>query len=266
MKITAIIPTFNRAILIKDALYSVLNQTYRVDEIIVVDDGSTDDTQESLKKFHNINVIKTRNMGVSHARNIGIKDAKNDWIAFLDSDDIWLEDKIQKQVNLHKHDKNIMFSHTNERWLRDGKKIKYPRTLAKSSGYCFLQNISTCKIAASSVMIHKKVFDDVGYFDEKMRVCEDYDMWLKISSKYEIGLIKEELIIKKAGHKQLSNDIFAIDRYHVYSLQKFLDTKFKDEIKNEITKKCNILIKGALKHNNKEILNKYLKVIRDIQN
>ncbi len=266
MKITAIIPTFNRATLVSDAINSILNQTYSIDEIIVIDDGSTDNTQDILKKFHGIKIIKTKNLGVSHARNTGIRNAKNNWLAFLDSDDIWLKDKAQKQVALHNKDANLMFSHTGERWLRDGKEIKYPKSLTKPQGDCFLQNISTCKIAASSVLINKKVFDTVGLFNESLSVCEDYDMWLRILYDYQIALVKSEGIIKKAGHSQLSSTIFAIDRYHIYTLQKFLGTRFSNEVKDEIIRKSNILVKGAIKHNNQEILKQYLKVIRDIQN
>lgn len=266
MKITAIIPTYNRAILVSDAINSVLNQTYNIDEIIVVDDGSTDNTQDILKKIHGIKIIKTKNLGVSHARNMGIRNAKNDWLAFLDSDDIWLKDKIEKQVLLHDKEVNLMFSHTSEKWIRDGKEIKYPNSLKKPQGECFLQNISTCKIAASSVLINKNIFDTVGLFDESLRVCEDYDMWLRILHDYKIALVSDEGIIKRAGHSQLSSTIFAIDRYHIYTLQKFLGTRFSNEIKDEIIKKCNILIKGAIKHNNQEILKQYLKVVRDIKN
>lgn len=265
MKISAIIPTFNRENFISNAINSIQNQTYKVDEIIIVDDGSTDDTQKILKNFKNIRIIKTKNLGVSHARNIGIREAKNNWISFLDSDDIWLKDKIENQVDFHKQNPGILFSHTGEKWLRDGKIVKYPKSLAKPNGECFLQNISTCKIAASSILLYKSIFSDIGYFDEKLKVCEDYDLWLRISYKFNIGLIKEEKIIKNAGHLQLSSSIFAIDRYHIYSLQKFLNSKYKKDVKNEIIKKCNILVNGAIKHKNREIYEKYLKIIRDIQ-
>lgn len=261
MKITAIIPTYNRADFLPLAIESILNQTIPLDEIIIVDDGSEDDTQKILEKYKNLKIIKTANLGVSHARNTGIKNAKNSWIAFLDSDDIWSKEKIEKQINFHKENPDILFSHTNERWIRDGKEIKYPKSLKKPEGECFLQNTSTCKIAASSVLVSKRVFEDIGYFDESMSVCEDYDMWLRVSLRYQIGLLKESLITKYAGHPQLSSTIFAIDRYHIYSLLKFLDTKFHIQIKKEIEKKCKILEKGALKHNNQEIL----KMVRDIK-
>ncbi len=264
MKITAILPTYNRAKFLQSSIESILKQTYKIDEIIVIDDGSTDDTQKILKTFKMIKLIKTKNFGVSHARNMGIKNTKNDWIVFLDSDDTWESDKIEKQVTFHLNNPKILISHTGEKWIREGKNIKYSKLLEKPSGNCFLQNIPRCKIAASSIIIHKSIFDDIGYFDENLKVCEDYDMWLRISYKYKIGLISEELITKFAGHSQLSSSIFAIDRYHIYSLQKFLKSKFKNEIKSAILTKCNILVKGAKKHNNQEILKKYSKMIRDI--
>lgn len=255
MKISAIIPTYNRADFIAEAIESVQNQTYSIDEIIIVDDGSNDTTCSILKKF-DVKVIKTQNFGVSHARNLGIKEAKNDWVAFLDSDDLWMKEKIKKQVTLHKKYPDLLFSHTFERWEKNGKVAKYPKRLAKPFGFCFLDNISTCKIACSSVLVHKSIFEKVGYFDENLKVCEDYDLWLRITNTFEIGLIKEECITKRAGHKQLSNEIFAIDAYHVDSLLKFLDTKYKDEVKKEIVKKCQILLKGAIKHENQEIYKK----------
>ncbi|MFK5881509.1 MAG: glycosyltransferase [Sulfurospirillum sp.] len=261
MKISAIIPTFNRADFLPFAINSIKNQSYSVDEILIIDDGSTDNTQEVLKNFDNIRVIKTKKFGVSHARNIGIKKAKNRWVAFLDSDDIWMEDKIKKQVELHKKSIDIYFSHTGERWVRDGGKVRYPKSLKKPQGECFLENISTCKIATSSVLMHISVFEEIGYFDEKLKVCEDYDLWLRVTKKYKIGFIDEELIVKNAGHEQLSSHIFAIDRYHIYSLKKFLDSKFKDEVKQEIIKKCKILIKGAKKHQNQDIIDRYSKIL-----
>ena len=264
MKISAIILTFNREDFILKAISSIQSQTYKVDEIIVVDDGSTDNTGKILKNFKNIRIIKTKNLGVSHARNIGISEAKNRWISFLDSDDLWLNDKIENQVIFHKQNPNILFSHTGEKWLRSGKIVKYPKSLAKPNGECFLQNISTCKIATSSILLHKSIFADIGYFDEKLKVCEDYDLWLRISYKFSMGLIKKEQIIKNAGHPQLSSSIFAIDRYHIYTLQKFLNSKYKNDVKNEIIKKCNILVNGAIKHKNREIYEKYSKMIRDI--
>jgi len=262
LNISSIIPTYNRAEFLTRAIESILNQTYNIDEIIVVDDGSTDNTKEILRKYKNIKIIKTQNLGVSHARNSGIKNAKNEWVSFLDSDDTWMKDKIEKQIHFHTNNPKILISHTHEKWIRNNKSIKYPTSLKKPNGNCFLDNISKCKIATSSVMMHKSIFENIGYFDENMSVCEDYDIFLKISLKYEIGLLEDELITKYAGHDQLSTSIFAIDRFHIHSLLKFLGTKFHDEVIKEIKRKCEILTKGAIKYKNKDIL----KMVEDIQN
>ncbi len=260
MNISVIIPTYNRREFLKRAISSLLKQSHKSFEIIVVDDGSTDDTKKVLKNYP-IRYIFQSNQGVSAARNRGAKEAKNEWIAFLDSDDEWREDKLQKQVDFHRVNKNILFSHTGERWIRKGKDVNYPKKLKKPHGDCFLDNLTTCKIAASSVMTHKKVFGKVGYFDENLKVCEDYDFWLRVSYEFEIGLIDEPLVSKYAGHSQLSNDIFAIDMYHVNSLLKFLKSKYANEVKKEITRKLFILENGAKKRDNDEIL-KWCKTVK----
>ncbi len=267
MKVSVIIPVYNRLSLLQKSIDSVLNQNVKPDEIIVVDDGSTLDIKTALIPYKNrIKLIRTENRGVSSARNIGIKNAKNDWIALLDSDDEWKEEKLKKQISLHVNNPNLLFSHTEEKWIRDEKEIRYPKRLKKPEGRCFLENTLTCKIAASSVMFHKVICEDIGFFDEELRVCEDYDFWLRVSFSYEIGLIKEPLTIKKAGHSQLSKEIFAIDRYHIYSLEKFLNTKYRNEVKKVIEKKCRILIKGAIKHKNSEILKRYERKLENLKN
>ena len=248
--VSIIIPTYNRYKLAKRAIHSILNQTYKEYEIIVVDDGSSDDTK-SLKDEFDIKYIYQSNCGVSSARNKGVKTAKGEWIAFLDSDDEWMEDKLQKQMEFFGRNPSVKFCHTEEKWIREGREVKYPKRLQKPSGWCFYDNLQTCKIAPSSVVLHKSILDDVGLFDESKKVCEDYDLWLRISKKYEIGLIKEKLITKYAGDDQLSKAIKFIDLHHIYSLLKFKDD---EKVKKTAEKKLNILEKGAKKHNNEELL------------
>jgi len=254
LKISVVIPTYNRADFIVKAIKSVLNQTHKVDEIIVIDDGSTDNTKQLLKSF-DTKYIYQQNSGVSSARNLGIKLASHSWICFLDSDDIWEETKIQKQVEFHKNNPNILFSHTLEKWIFKNKIIKQNKSQQKPSGYCFENNISLCKIGASTVMIHKTILEDIGLFDENLKACEDYDLWLRILLKYPVGLIKEELITKIAGHKgQLSFETIGIDYYRILALLKHTNTIYKDTILEEIARKKAILYKGAKKHNNQFFL------------
>ncbi|MEA3554834.1 MAG: glycosyltransferase family A protein [Campylobacterota bacterium] len=263
MKISVIIPTYNRSEFIVKTIQTVLNQTVKVDEVIVIDDGSTDDTQNILKPFCDTNLnkikyIKQKNSGVSSARNLGIKISSNDWLCFLDSDDLWEDTKIEEQIKFHKQNKNILFSHTLELWLFNDKVIKQKKHQQKQSGFCFKQNISNTLIGASTVMIHKSILDDVGLFDEDLKVCEDYDLWLRILYKYELGIIEKQLIKKIAGHKeQLSFATPLMDTYRIKSLQKHLNSKYSQDIKNIIIQKCEILIKGAIKYQNKKIENYY---------
>lgn len=263
MNISVIIPTYNRADFIIDTINSVLNQTYQPKEIIVVDDGSTDDTQNILSKLFKTNpivkYIKQSNKGVSNARNVGIKNSSYEWIAFLDSDDIWCESKLEIQSTLHKKNKNILFSHTNELWLFNNKIIKQKKHQQKHSGNCFEKNLENTLIGASTVMIHRSIFEDIGYFDENLKVCEDYDMWLRILEKYEVGLCSQELIKKVAGHKgQLSFETPMMDSYRVEVLLKHTgNPKYKDIVKKHLKRKIDIILKGAYKYNNQIVIEKY---------
>lgn len=261
MKISVIIPTYNRYTLLKRAILSVYSQSYLATEIIVIDDCSTDDTKQITQDFPNIKYFHQVNKGVSSARNLGIKKASYDWIAFLDSDDEWCEDKLLKQINYHKKNRNILMTYTDEEWIRDGKKVKIPKKFKKIGKDVLKENLSYCNIAPSSVLIHKKLFDNYGLFDEDLKVCEDYDLWLRISMSEKIGLLDEKLIRKYAGHEeQLSFKYWGMDRFRVFSLEKVFkiakDEK-KETIKKELFKKYSLLYKGAIKYDRIAQINLY---------
>jgi len=251
-KVSVVIPTYNRSSLVQRAIKSAINQTLPPYEIIVVDDGSNDNTAKILKKYP-VKVIKQKNLGVSAARNSGILNSSGDIIAFLDDDDEWEELKLQEQLKIHNK-----FSHTQETWIRDGKIINQKAHHQKPEGECFYQNLSFCKIAPSTVMIDRDILLEVGLFDENLEVCEDFDLWLRVLKKYPIKLLKKPLTKKYAGEsEQLSFKYFAMDRFRVLSLLKFKDDKL---VRNEILKKLNILKKGALKHQNQDIINFVLEI------
>ncbi len=253
MNISVIIPAYNRTKYLPRVIESVLSQTFKPFEVIVVDDGSNDDIKSVVLRYP-VRYIYQKNSGVSSARNRGVKEAKGEWVAFLDSDDEWHRDKLKKQMEFHEKNPDTLFSHTFERWIRDGSEIKYSKRLKKPEGFCFEENLSACKIAASSVVLHKSIFEDVGYFDESLRVCEDYEYWLRVSLKYKIGLIKEKLVTKYAHDNQLSKSINFIDLHHLKILQKFKDTSCKNSVSKVIDDKKKILLKGALKYKNYDIL------------
>ena len=266
MKISVIITTYNRADFILKAIESVKNQTYKAKEIIVIDDGSTDNTTELLK-LYDIRYVYQQNSGVSSARNKGIKLALYDWIAFLDSDDIWHSDKLSKQNEFHNKNQNILMSHTDEVWKFNNKIKNKNKDQQKLNTYSFTENLKTCKIGPSTVLIHKKIFHDIGYFDESLIVCEDYDLWLRILIKHKIGFINEELITKVSGHNnQLSFSVAFVDLYKIQALEKHINSIYKQEVLEVLVSKYKILIKGAKKHNNLAIFKKYSKALSLVVN
>ena len=261
MKISVIIPTFNRADFILKTIKSIQKQTIQPDEIIVIDDGSTDDTKNLISNL-NIKYIYQNNQGVSLARNRGIKEVKNNWVAFCDSDDIWHKNKLEEQINFHKQNPNILISHTCEIWKYNDKIIKQKKYQQKPSGFCFQDNLKICKIGASTVLLHRQILDDVGIFDKDLVACEDYDLWLRILLKYELGLVKKKLITKIAGHEgQLSFETPMMDTLRIKALYKHINSKYSKDVKEELNRKIQILLKGARKYNNKEIIETYSKLI-----
>jgi len=223
LDVSVVIPTYNRYTLLKRAINSLLAQTYPIDEIIVVDDGSTDSTKDIQNDFPEIIYIYQENQGVSVARNVGIQRAKNEWIAFLDSDDEWHKEKLEKQVAFHKKNPDILMSYTAEVWIRDGEKVKIPKKYKKIGKDAFVENFSYCNIAPSSVLLHKRLLEQVGLFDESLRVCEDYDLWLRIALQHKIGLINEPLITKYAGHDAQLGFQKGLEGIRIQILQKLLN-------------------------------------------
>ena len=241
MDLSVVIPTYNRYELLKRAIASLYEQTTPPQEIIVVDDGSTDNTKAIVKDFPEIIYIYQENRGVSAARNAGIQRAKNEWIAFLDSDDEWHSKKLQKQIDFHRKNPDILMSYTDEVWIRNGQKVKIPKKYRKIGEDAFVENLSYCNIAPSSVMLHKKLLDRVGLFDEDLEVCEDYDLWLRIASKEKIALIDEKLINKYAGHDEQLGFRKNMDRVRIAILQKLIASFDCNKLRKEqLQRECSL--------------------------
>ena len=270
--ISVIIPTFNRRHTLQRAINSVLNQTFKPVEIIVVDDGSTDDTDEWLQlHYPSIKLISQSNCGVSSARNKGIQHAQKDWISLLDSDDEWLEYKLAKQVNLLLKNPNILFCHTDEIWVRNGVRVNQGKKHQKYGGMIFENCLDMCRISPSSSLFHRSLLDDVGFFEEELKVCEDYDLWLRITAKYPVLYLDEPLIIKYGGHKdQLSKVPEGIERYRIQTLEKLrqdkkLDLKQKYLVERMLVKKYTIYANGVLKRGRKGEHEKLMNKIRELE-
>ena len=258
MNISVVIPTYNRYDFLKRALASVYAQTYLPKEVIVIDDGSTDNTSQIQKDFPQIQYFHQENAGVSSARNLGIKKSSCEWIAFLDSDDTWHENKLQEQVFFHRENPNILMSYTDEKWIRDAQEVKVPKKFKKHGGHIFHECLSHCIIAPSASLLHRSLFGEVGVFDESLEVCEDYDLWLRIAQKYEIGLIDKKLITKYAGHEdQLSFKHWGMDRFRVKALEKIIDTDKKETVRKVLLQKYKLLLKGAIKYDKMSNIKEY---------
>ena len=242
--ISVIIPTYNRYNFLQRALKSVYAQSLLPLEVIVIDDGSTDQTKEIQKEFPNIIYMYQINKGVSSARNKGIEKAQGEWIAFLD-DDEWERDKLFLQIEFHKKNSEYLVSYTDEKWIKNNNEILIPKKYHKPKTNFFCDHLSYCNIAPSSVICHKKVFEKVGVFDESLTVCEDYDLWLRILREYKIGYIDKKLIRKYAGHKNQLGFTSALDIYRVKALEKHIDFSFEEDLYKELIKKYDILIAGA---------------------
>ena len=264
-KISVVIPTLNRINTLQRALDSVINQTYKPAEIIVVDNGSSDGTLKFLREqYPKITILTENKIGVSSARNKGIKKSINQWIALLDSDDAWHPRKLEIQTSMLDSElKEYNLIHTDEVWFRNNKHINQMKKHKKQGGYIFERCLSLCCISPSSVLFKKNILDKVGLFDESLPVCEDYDMWLKICSSEEVLFAQDKLTYKYGGHKdQLSKSYWGMDRFRIKSIENIIknfDLTYnqKKQAKKELIKKLKIIINGAFKRNNLSIVNEF---------
>ena len=270
--VSVVIPTFNRGHTLNRAIDSVLGQTLLPSEIIVVDDGSTDGTEELIStEYSSVSYIRSENRGVSAARNLGMKAAKSDWFAFLDSDDQWLPHKLEKQFECLSCNRDFKLVHCDELWIRKGKRVNPKAKHQKHGWYIFEQCLSLCAISPSASLVHRTLFDELGCFDETLQACEDYDLWLRVCAVYPVLYVDEPLLIKFGGHEdQLSQKFWGMDRFRVQALRKILRTQNLTESQrlkasSKLIEKCSVLIGGAKKRGNVQMVRKYQNLIDKYQ-
>jgi glycosyltransferase involved in cell wall biosynthesis len=226
--VSVIISTYNRSAMVTEAVASVLAQRDASFELIIVDDGSTDRTAEQIcrlmvKSDHPVRLVTIDNRGPAAARNAGAALAAAPLLAFLDSDDLWQPHKLKRQLALMRQNPQCAISQTDEIWLRNGRRVNPGLRHRKPRGDCFIDSLRTCLISPSAVMMRMGVFCSLGGFDEDMRAAEDYDLWLRLLMLYEIELLEEPLVIRRAGHPgQLSATVPALDRFRILALLKLL--------------------------------------------
>ncbi|MEJ2659085.1 MAG: glycosyltransferase [Desulfobacterales bacterium] len=250
---SVIIPTYNRGWCVKEAIDSVLAQNYKDFELIVVDDGSIDNTSDVLALCQdNIKVLVQENKGVSAARNRGIAEASGRFIAFLDSDDLWLPQKLSTQVEFFNQKPDALICQTEEVWVRNGIRVNPKKRHKKPSGMIFEPSLELCLVSPSAVMIRRNLLDRAGRFDEALPACEDYDLWLRISSRFPVYLIEKPLIIKRGGHEDQLSKGAGLDKFRIKAIRKIIKTGTLSDDQhraavNMLRKKCSIYAAGCRK-------------------
>ncbi len=222
-RVSVIIPTFNRGRILEEAVESVLAQTFEDFELVVVDDGSTDDTRQRLQRFdRRIEYVHQANQGVSAARNAGLRHSAGRLVALLDSDDLWAPAKLARQVAFFDAHPEAQICQTEEIWVRRGKRVNPKKRHRKPSGWIFEPSLALCLVSPSAVMMRRELLEAMGGFDVSLPACEDYDLWLRVSLHCPIHLIDEALVVKRGGHDDQLSAAPGLDRYRIRSLDKIL--------------------------------------------
>jgi glycosyltransferase involved in cell wall biosynthesis len=257
-EVSVIIPTFNRAAMVLEAVESVLAQEGVDLQLIVVDDGSTDDTPSRLHRFGSaVQYHRQPRSGVSASRNRGVALSMAPLVAFLDSDDLWLPGKLQVQKTFMDRHREAMICQTEEIWVRNGRRLNPRIRHRKPSGDIFRRSLELCLVSPSAVMIRRELFDRVGYFDETLPMAEDYDLWLRVAAGYPVYLLPEPLVVKRGGHPDQLSATPGIDRYRIMALGKLLRSGSLSPEQREWTwaalrDKCRVYGAGCLKRGKKE--------------
>ncbi|GAB6096925.1 glycosyltransferase [Desulfatiferula olefinivorans] len=268
-QVSVIIPTYNRSVTVCEAVDSVLAQTYEPVEVLVVDDGSTDDTGDRLAAYGDrIQRIVQPNRGVSAARNAGITRARGEYLAFLDSDDLWEKEKLSAQMAFFREHPEALICQCEEIWIRNGKRVNPMNKHKKPSGMMFEPSLHLCLVSPSAVMIKRSLFDEVGLFDESLPACEDYDLWLRIGCRRPIYTTTERHVIKRGGHEDQLSRAPGLDRFRIRSLSRLLASGLLTDAQARKTRevlreKCRIYAQGCRKRGKDQEAGIYERLMED---
>lgn len=275
--LSVIIPTFNRAPLLGRALESVLAQKRPCDELIVVDDGSTDDTaalvhQVAAQASVPLRMIFQENRGAAAARNAGITAAQGELLAFLDADDWWLPEKLGLQETAMEAQPQAGIAHTREIWFRRGVRVNQKKKHDPPGGDIFRRSLSMCVVGMSTVMVRRRVFDRYGLFDETLPCCEDFDLWLRVGCREPFLLVPAALTGKDGGRPDQLSAIhrMGMDVFRIRSLTKLLESGVLTRAQHdlaaaELVRKCHIYGQGCVKHGRPQEGARYLQMAAGYQ-
>jgi glycosyltransferase involved in cell wall biosynthesis len=265
--VAVVIPVRDRAAMVREAITSVRGQTYRDLGIVVVDDGSADGSAAAAEAALAgapvpARVVCQPGRGVAAARNAGAAVLDARWIAFLDSDDLWLPQKLARQMAWLEARPQYRLAQTEERWI-DAGRHRNPRVRHRKEERIFLRSLARCLVSPSAVVLARALFESYGGFDEAFAVCEDYELWLRVTAREAVGLVAEALVVKRGGHAgQLSRSTWGLDRWRVAALAKLLATvPLRDEERAAVVAvagaKCAVLAAGAERRGRSEEASRY---------
>ena len=283
--ISVIVPTYNRAVLFREALDSVFAQDFTDYEVLVVDDGSTDGTAEMISQYLDptcsgvpeLRYIQTVHTGMpGKVRNTGAAEARGRYLAFLDSDDLWRPEKLTRQIRymeqrpaaetLSGPGPAYRISHTREIWFRNGREVSQKGQKHLREGYIFRDALKKCIIGPSTVLMERELFDESGGFREDLEIAEDYEFWLRVTCRNPVGYIDEPFTVKRAGSwEQLSEKYGHIEYFRIKGLEGLVEREYfenlrepetgvclQDLARQELVRKCRIYAAGCRKRGRSE--------------
>ncbi len=238
-----------------EAVQSVLAQTLVPKEIIVVDDGSTEPIESIIAEIQSplVRYIHQPHTGMpGQVRNVGVSQAEGEWVAFLDSDDLWYPEKLEQTAALITSDTAPLI-HSKERWMRCGSEVSQRKQRHQRRGNIFQDCLKKCIIGPSTVVMKRSVYEGLGGFREDLEIAEDYEFWLRYCNIYPVEYVNKPLVEKRAGDwEQLSVKYNEIEIFRIQGLRDLVDRGVfyaNNQIlaKSELVRKCEIYSKGAEK-------------------
>jgi len=253
--------------MLAEAVQSVLSQTYENIELIVADDGSAQRPLDGIiGSDARLKYLPGPPRGAAAARNRGIRASTGEYVAFLDSDDLWNRKKLEHQLAAMIENPQAGLCYTDEIWLKDGKWLNQKKRHKKWGGWIFPFCLPLCIVSLSSAFFPKHVLDEIGPLNEGLPVCEDYEYWVRLSLRYQTVFLPQRLVTKRGGHEgQLSEKYWGIDRFRIKALVGILQHETlspvqKEITANEIERKCHVVAGGARKRGFAERTDHYCRV------